>query len=50
MEFTAPQTGDWLSFRELREIWRLPVASMTLGQVDSPQTIADRVRRHPVSP
>jgi 5-methyltetrahydropteroyltriglutamate--homocysteine methyltransferase len=47
MEFTTPQTGDMAVFRELREDFEIGLGcvDVTPGQVDAPQTIADRVRQ-----
>lgn len=47
MEFTAPQSGDMTVFKELREDFEIGLGcvDVTPGQVDSPQTIADRVRK-----
>jgi 5-methyltetrahydropteroyltriglutamate--homocysteine methyltransferase len=47
MEFTAPQAGDMAVFRELREDFEIGLGcvDVTPGRVDSPQTIADRVRK-----
>jgi 5-methyltetrahydropteroyltriglutamate--homocysteine methyltransferase len=47
MEFTAPQTGDMAVFRELREDFEIGLGcvDVTPGQVDSPETIAGRVRK-----
>jgi 5-methyltetrahydropteroyltriglutamate--homocysteine methyltransferase len=47
MEFTAPQAGDMAVFGELREDLEIGLGclSVTPGQVDSPETIADRVRK-----
>jgi 5-methyltetrahydropteroyltriglutamate--homocysteine methyltransferase len=47
MEFTAPQVGDMAVFRELREELEIGLGcvDVTPGQVDSPGTIAERVRK-----
>jgi len=47
MEFTAPQTGDMAVFRELREDFEIGLGcvDVTPACVDSPHTIADRVRK-----
>lgn len=47
MEFTAPQAGDMAVFKELREDFGIGLGcvDVTPGQVDSPEIIADRVRR-----
>lgn len=47
MEFTAPQAGDMAVFRELREDFEIGLGcvSVTPGQIDSPGTIAGRVRQ-----
>ncbi|MBM3854359.1 MAG: hypothetical protein FJ399_14575, partial [Verrucomicrobia bacterium] len=47
MEFTAPQAGDMDVFRELREDFEIGLGcvDVTPGQIDSPETIASRVRR-----
>ncbi|HEY6170044.1 MAG TPA: cobalamin-independent methionine synthase II family protein [Verrucomicrobiae bacterium] len=46
MEFTAPQAGDMAVFGELRKDFEIGLGcvSVTPGQVDSPETIAGRVR------
>ena len=47
MEFTAPQAGDMAVFRELRPDFEIGLGcvDVTPGQVDSPETIAARVRQ-----
>lgn len=47
MEFTAPQAGDMAVFRELREDFEIGLGcvDVTPGRIDSPQTIAERVRQ-----
>jgi 5-methyltetrahydropteroyltriglutamate--homocysteine methyltransferase len=47
MEFTAPQAGDMVVFRELREDFEIGLGcvDVTPGRVDSPETIAGRVRK-----
>ena len=47
MEFTAPQAGDMAVFRELRADFEIGLGcvDVTPGQVDSPETIAARVRQ-----
>lgn len=47
MEFTAPGAGDMAVFKKLREEFEIGLGcvSVTPGQIDSPQVIADRVRR-----
>ncbi len=47
MEFTTPQAGDMAVFRELREDFEIGLGcvDVTPGSVDSPQTIAVRVRQ-----
>jgi 5-methyltetrahydropteroyltriglutamate--homocysteine methyltransferase len=47
MEFTAPQAGDMAVFRELREDFEIGLGcvDVTPGRVDSPETIAGRVRK-----
>jgi 5-methyltetrahydropteroyltriglutamate--homocysteine methyltransferase len=47
MEFTAPQAGDMKVFRELREDLEIGLGcvDVTPGQVDTPETIASRVRQ-----
>jgi 5-methyltetrahydropteroyltriglutamate--homocysteine methyltransferase len=47
MEFTTPQAGDMAVFRELREDFEIGLGcvDVTPGRIDSPQTIADRVRQ-----
>jgi len=47
MEFTAPQSGDMAVFRELREDLEIGLGcvDVTPGQIDSAETIADRVRK-----
>ena len=46
MEFTAPQAGDMAVFRELREDLEIGLGCVDVapGRVDSPETIAERVR------
>jgi 5-methyltetrahydropteroyltriglutamate--homocysteine methyltransferase len=47
MEFTAPQAGDMAVFSELREDLEIGLGcvDVTPGHIDSPETIADRVRK-----
>ncbi len=47
MEFTAPGSGDVAVFRKLREDFEIGLGcvSVTPGEIDSPETIAARVRR-----
>jgi len=47
MEFTAPQSGDMAIFAKLRDDFEIGLGcvSVTPGQIDSPETIADRVRQ-----
>ena len=47
MEFTAPQAGDMAVFRELREDFEIGLGcvDVTPGKIDSPETIAGRVRK-----
>ena len=47
MEFTAPEAGDMTVFRDLREEFEIGLGcvDVTPGQVDSPETIANRVRK-----
>jgi len=47
MEFTAPQAGDMAVFRELREDLEIGLGCVDVapGRVDSPETIAERVRQ-----
>ena len=47
MEFTAPEAGDMAVFKELREDFEIGLGcvDVTPGQIDSPETIADRVRK-----
>ena len=47
MEFTAPQAGDMAVFRELREDFEIGLGcvDVTPGTIDSPETIAGRVRK-----
>jgi 5-methyltetrahydropteroyltriglutamate--homocysteine methyltransferase len=47
MEFTAPQAGDMAVFRELRQDFEIGLGcvDVTPGRVDSPETIASRVRK-----
>jgi len=47
MEFTAPQSGDMAVFKELREDLEIGLGcvDVTPGQIDSAETIADRVRK-----
>jgi 5-methyltetrahydropteroyltriglutamate--homocysteine methyltransferase len=47
MEFTTPQAGDMEVFRELRTDFEIGLGcvDVTPGRLDSPQTIADRVRK-----
>jgi 5-methyltetrahydropteroyltriglutamate--homocysteine methyltransferase len=47
MEFTAPEAGDMTVFRDLREEFEIGLGcvDVTPGQVDSPETIASRVRK-----
>lgn len=47
MEFTAPQAGDMAVFRELREDLEIGLGcvDVTPGRIDSPETIASRVRQ-----
>ncbi len=47
MEFTAPQAGDLAVLRQLREDFEIGLGcvSVTPGQIDSPETIAARVRQ-----
>jgi 5-methyltetrahydropteroyltriglutamate--homocysteine methyltransferase len=47
MEFTAPQAGDMAVFRELRPDLEIGLGcvDVTPGRVDSPETIASRVRQ-----
>ena len=47
MEFTAPQAGDMDVFRELRPDFEIGLGcvDVTPGRIDSPETIAGRVRR-----
>jgi 5-methyltetrahydropteroyltriglutamate--homocysteine methyltransferase len=47
MEFTAPQSGDMAVFKELREDLEIGLGcvDVTPGQIDSAETIADRVRQ-----
>ena len=47
MEFTSPQAGDMAVFRDLREDFEIGLGcvDVTPGQIDSPETIAGRVRK-----
>ena len=47
MEFTAPQAGDMAVFRDLREDVEIGLGYVvvTPGRIDSPETIAGRVRQ-----
>ncbi|HSU56145.1 MAG TPA: cobalamin-independent methionine synthase II family protein [Candidatus Dormibacteraeota bacterium] len=47
MEFTAPQAGDMAVFRELRQDFEIGLGcvDVTPGRIDSPGTIAGRVRK-----
>jgi 5-methyltetrahydropteroyltriglutamate--homocysteine methyltransferase len=47
MEFTAPQAGDMAVFRDLREDFEIGLGcvDVTPGRIDSPETIAGRVRQ-----
>jgi 5-methyltetrahydropteroyltriglutamate--homocysteine methyltransferase len=47
MEFTSPQAGDMKVFRELREDLEIGLGcvDVTPGQIDTPETIASRVRQ-----
>jgi len=47
MEFTAPQAGDMTVFDDLRKDFEIGLGcvDVTPGQVDSPETIASRVRK-----
>lgn len=47
MEFTAPQAGDMEVFRELRDDFEIGLGcvDVTPGKIDSPETIAARVRK-----
>lgn len=47
MEFTAPQAGDMAVFKELREDFEIGLGcvDVTPGKIDSPETIAARVRQ-----
>jgi 5-methyltetrahydropteroyltriglutamate--homocysteine methyltransferase len=47
MEFTAPQAGDMTVFKELREDFEIGLGcvDVTPGKIDSPETIAGRVRQ-----
>jgi len=47
MEFTAPEAGDMNVFRELRGDFEIGLGcvSVTPGQIDSAQTICERVRK-----
>jgi 5-methyltetrahydropteroyltriglutamate--homocysteine methyltransferase len=47
MEFTAPQAGDMAVFKELRSDFEIGLGcvDVTPGRVDSPETIASRVRQ-----
>jgi len=47
MEFTAPQAGDMAVFRDLRADFEIGLGcvDVTPGRIDSPETIAGRVRR-----
>jgi len=47
MEFTAPQAGDMAVFKELRPDFEIGLGcvDVTPGKVDSPETIAARVRK-----
>ena len=47
MEFIAPGAGDMAVFKKLREDFEIGLGcvSVTPGQIDSPQVIADRVRQ-----
>ncbi len=47
MEFTAPGAGDMAVFKKLREDFEIGLGCVSVapGQIDSPATIADRVRQ-----
>jgi 5-methyltetrahydropteroyltriglutamate--homocysteine methyltransferase len=47
MEFTAPQAGDMTVFQDLRPDFEIGLGcvDVTPGQIDSPETIASRVRK-----
>jgi 5-methyltetrahydropteroyltriglutamate--homocysteine methyltransferase len=47
MEFTAPEAGDMAVFRDLRQDLEIGLGcvDVTPGRIDSPETIAERVRK-----
>jgi len=47
MEFTAPEAGDMSVFKELRKDFEIGLGcvDVTPGRIDSPETIAGRVRQ-----